>query len=250
MFVNRVTITGADDNTDPVALRQIQDEFPFVEWGILMSPKKQGEPRYPSLATVQKFIDEDLVMSYHFCGNYARMIVEYHDYRLIEDMPPYAFRFQVNYNFSGCDYKNSIERLTDLSFFLSEKGRTYLPRKAIFQYNVNNESYLRPFINNENFNFLQDGSGGRGLHYQCILFPSYGEYRGVAGGINPDNVEETCKAIKSVNNYNNKYGFRNMWIDIESGARTDNKLDLLKVRNILTTCKDYTDTSCKKWIKK
>lgn len=37
-----VTITGADDDVDPSALEDLSDEFPFVEWGILRSAKREG----------------------------------------------------------------------------------------------------------------------------------------------------------------------------------------------------------------
>ena len=66
---------------------------------------------------------------------------------------------------------------------------------------------------------LYDVSAGRGLVPES--FPKHPGYMvGFAGGINPDNVEEYLKNI----NCNADY-----WIDMESGVRTDNKLDLDKV---------------------
>jgi hypothetical protein len=37
MRLKTVTITGADDAVDPEELLQIQQRYPFVEWGILLS---------------------------------------------------------------------------------------------------------------------------------------------------------------------------------------------------------------------
>ena len=37
MTLNRVTITGADDFTEPKDLVELSEEFPFVEWAILLS---------------------------------------------------------------------------------------------------------------------------------------------------------------------------------------------------------------------
>ena len=42
MPLNRVTITGADDNTPVEALNDLAAEFPFVEFGILVSRAREG----------------------------------------------------------------------------------------------------------------------------------------------------------------------------------------------------------------
>ncbi|MHB1675039.1 MAG: hypothetical protein ACYCSP_12405 [Acidobacteriaceae bacterium] len=39
MKLETVTITGADDSTDIVELAELSEEFPFVEWGILISAR-------------------------------------------------------------------------------------------------------------------------------------------------------------------------------------------------------------------
>ena len=46
-MLTRATITGADEGVDHTALADLSDEFPFVEWGILIS-EKAGRPRYPT----------------------------------------------------------------------------------------------------------------------------------------------------------------------------------------------------------
>ena len=53
MKLDRVTITGADDSVDPLQLRALSLEFPFVEWGILVSHSNTictsyPKPRFPS----------------------------------------------------------------------------------------------------------------------------------------------------------------------------------------------------------
>ena len=47
---------------------------------------------------------------------------------------------------------------------------------------------------------------------------------GFAGGIGPDNVLDVIRDIGPRDPY---------WIDMESGVRTDDKLDLAKVRRVL-----------------
>ena len=44
MHLTGVTITGADDNVDPGVLADISAEYPWVEWGLLIS-KAPLKPR-------------------------------------------------------------------------------------------------------------------------------------------------------------------------------------------------------------
>ena len=54
-MLNKVTITGADDETPIVALIELSAKFPFVEWGILVSLKSEGGPRFPSRVWMDAF---------------------------------------------------------------------------------------------------------------------------------------------------------------------------------------------------
>jgi hypothetical protein len=45
--IDKVTITGADNNTPISDLFVLQKQFPFVEWAILLSQSKAGTDRYP-----------------------------------------------------------------------------------------------------------------------------------------------------------------------------------------------------------
>jgi len=49
MRLTRVTLAGADESVDPKELSALSAEFPFCEWGILLSEKRAGSPRYPGL---------------------------------------------------------------------------------------------------------------------------------------------------------------------------------------------------------
>jgi hypothetical protein len=44
-----VTITGADDIVDHDDMLKLCEEFPFLEWGILVSFDRAGTARYPSV---------------------------------------------------------------------------------------------------------------------------------------------------------------------------------------------------------
>ena len=102
-MLTRVTVTGADDAVDPRALMALGVEFPFVEWGVLMSESRQGTPRYPTRRwmiglenTAKDAMRTATAMnlSAHFCGAVAREALagRLHDLPVIERVR----RIQVN----------------------------------------------------------------------------------------------------------------------------------------------------------
>ena len=78
-----------------------------------------------------------------------------------------------------------------------------------------------------NTHILYDSSGGRGVEIKQIKSPYKNIYTGYSGGINPDNIDDICKQITF-----HKKDDR-VWIDIQTGARTNNEFDLEKVETIL-----------------
>ena len=82
MNLQKVTLTGADDSVKIPQLIELQEEFPFVEWGILVSVRcyPEGTPRFPSaywLAQLngwQKVSRTPLKLSAHICGKWIQDI--------------------------------------------------------------------------------------------------------------------------------------------------------------------------------
>ena len=78
MNLKRVTITGADDSTSIPELVNLSKEFPFVEWGILVSKRHEGEFRFPSRHWIERFSDvagrAKLNVSTHVCGVWVRQM--------------------------------------------------------------------------------------------------------------------------------------------------------------------------------
>jgi hypothetical protein len=76
MALNRVTITGADDSTDPKELQALSKEFPFVEWAILVGSHARN--RFPSNDWIRKLIEcrfdahSEMNLSLHLCGKPLR----------------------------------------------------------------------------------------------------------------------------------------------------------------------------------
>lgn len=216
MKINKITFTGADEKTNYNDLLNIQIEYPNVEWGILFS-KNRGK-RYPNY---EKFVG-DLNLSAHFCGWYSREVLENQNFDLIRNLPKQFKRVQLNYNFKNSNSWNLFELLS----FVNE----YKEKDIILQYNKSNKEILDRFLMVEppsNIHFLYDNSGGRGLKIEKIENPITDYYTGYSGGLNPDNIDEVCLMIKS------QRSDQNVWIDMETGVRTDDDFDILKVKTVL-----------------
>ncbi len=76
MQIDKVTITGADDSTDVQWMLSMQERFPFVEWGLLVSKSQMGRYRFPSLDWLAKLAphQDKLATSMHVCGKWVREI--------------------------------------------------------------------------------------------------------------------------------------------------------------------------------
>lgn len=225
MKIDKVTITGADDGITYSDLIEIQDQFPFVEWGILFSKSKSGESRYPCEEHRATNFGGVLNLSAHFCGWWAKQILEEGNFELIHNLPKQYSRVQLNYNFRNSTSWNLLPLLD----YLRKSDRN-----IILQYNNSNKDVLDQLIDQNyipnNLDFLYDSSGGRGTIISGIKPPIHDFYTGYAGGLDVNNIDAVCSDINRFENMNS------VWIDLESGARTNNNFDLIKVRQILFKC--------------
>ncbi len=228
-----VTITGADDMTDPESLLDLSREFPFVEWGLLRSLKRAGTPRYPSPEWLMRAADAferyEPHVSLHFCGELARDLYAGIDTSLRR--APSGARLQINGLLStpkewGRGGTSALQRLgaafPDVEIILQTGGPQTLGVADIMA------------TDSPNFSALCDMSCGRGTPAE---WPPAGWTErcsrrirlGFAGGIGPDNVVSVVQSIRRVHP-------REFWIDMESGVRTHNLFDLAKVRKVLWLC--------------
>lgn len=246
MKIDKVTITGADNNTSIEEMLKIAKEFPFVEFGILFSESRVGTNRYPTLDWIINLIQEDdiqnnnksiLNLSGHICGKYTRDFLSSGPDFLKELYSPLKKRFkrfQLNYNFAKNQedvnlvyFLNRVdhhEKLSDSHFILQmNKSNSHFINEVILKYVKEKDKY---------FHYLFDASGGNGILREWQE-PLEGVYCGYAGGLTPDNIDIELLKI------NQKVGNSTIWIDVESGVRTDDKLDLDKVRKFLKSCQQY-----------
>lgn len=217
MIINKVTFTGIDDKTNIKKLQEIQKEFPYVEWGVLIA-SSPGQGRQPSEDYIESLKDTKLNLALHICSGHSRSIMTDGNLELKYD---FFKRNQINFNFKHTkhdlvNYTNLVNKYKDKSFIL--------------QSNFSNEIFIDKIIStgkNTNTHILYDSSGGRGTEIKNIKPPYKGIYTGYSGGIGPENINEICKAITF-----HKADDR-VWIDMETAVRTDNIFDLDKVYKVL-----------------
>lgn len=218
MRISTVTITGADDSTSPDDMLAIARDFPFVEWGILLSYTREGTPRYPGADAAVGFLSRGLLCASHLCGMAAE------DFILGLGRPGDEFRrIQVNINFSR--HPELLSRIDD--------GRRVDPVvPVIFQMNQANQA-IRDVAGVSHLLF--DASRGQGVSPGAWPAPIDGINCGYAGGLGPDNLAEQLERIAAV------AGDSEVWIDMESGVRTDDgeKLDFAKVARCLEIASPY-----------
>jgi hypothetical protein len=252
MYIDGITISGADDAVDPARLYELSDKYPFVEWGILYHPEKSGSERYPSDKWIEKFdrfAPRFVRRSIHLCGGAADQFCSgdltasrdaaYHD--------PTFDRVQVNITpkIMAMYNPSEIARLLIVS-------NSMVP--TIIQANDITLSVLVSLTQGEDpegryVQILIDESRGKGksLGDMADIVSKWGglfetSKCGFAGGITPVNMEEVMRQVKLVDNscYDAKSvltGEKDLppstWVDLESGARTRDAFDLDKVNLLL-----------------
>jgi len=209
MKPNHVTFTGIDYDTNLEELKVVSAEY-ACEWGILFSPAQQGlDPRYPAHHIIEAALSCDLMFSAHLCGEYAREVMETSQSRL--DLSRFA-RVQVNHTKPDPVALARFSEKLGIPVIAQWRDSERFP-----------ESY-------EGVSWLYDTSGGRGTCPDMWPTNPSNNMVGYAGGINPTNVAEVLDAVKDLS----PAGY---WIDMETGVRTNNFLDLGKVRAVLSTAK-------------
>lgn len=219
MNLTRVTFTGADDSIEPRELAALSREYPFVEWGILMS-RHYGTHRFPSAEWLLKLYavsadNPEMHLSAHLCGQFVRELGTL----LWWSATPNAWRFdRVQLNFHG--QRNTVQ--------------AELPNhhQYILQADGVNDDWIKQACHRSKGIFvpLFDQSGGAGVSPGEWPQAWPGIVCGYAGGIGPDNVVAELNRIDEVTEPKAP-----IWIDMERKVRSadDARFDLKKVEAVL-----------------
>jgi hypothetical protein len=228
--MDRVTITGADDNTPVSALLDLSVEFPFVEWGILVSRRQEGGFRFPSRKWCSAFarISEQTVpVSMHVCGEWVRQLLRGKlDWDALPEIRIVADRVQIN--------THAEEHISTVAAFDWMAVRNN--KQFIIQLDgVNDHLFDAALARNLDVTGLFDCSHGAGVLPTEWPAPRYQSvYHGYAGGLGPENVRDQIYKIGKAHDRALKGGW---WIDMEGRVRDDSeRLDLRKVRQVLEIC--------------
>jgi hypothetical protein len=214
-----------------LALCDIADEFPFVEWGILRSYRQYG-PRWPSEAWMVQLAhfaaQRPLNLSLHLCGQMVRsFLCGRFDWTLLGDLLPRCQRIQINthqeLHSSSIGYMDLIDQVTAKEFIFQWDG-------------VNNHYAIAAHECGLDVSSLFDFSGGKGILPGVWPKPMLGKMKwyGYAGGLSPENLIRELPLIHQV-------AIGNYWIDVETHVRTEDgrSLDLVKVRRFLELCQIF-----------
>jgi len=214
-FVKHVTATGADDSVDGIEeLFSISEQFPQVEWGILVSRNNAGCPRFPSMNWLQELSDavrrypNKLNLSVHLCGTWVRQIFLEGKADVFDYVPMDIFK-RVQFNFHAQHHHVDKEAAVA---FLKEKFSQY---ELIFQCDGVNDALINLCTEAGLVAYpLYDQSGGAGIIPDS--WPTATGYSGYAGGLSPANVVYELLRIEEARN-----GYE-VWVDAETKLRCDN----------------------------
>ncbi len=238
MKLKKITFTGPDEQTDVDELFALSEQYPIIEWGILWYPKKMGSPRYPSKEWISKFLNnkpDSVKTSLHICGNDAFNFAR--DVENKEGMWDYIRQFnRVQLNFPSkldLDMVFKLLCMEEKYYNLRYAARRYNNcdpeyRFVIIQANENNKIINACLEDCYEFQFLYDSSRGKGKEIEKIPSPVPHKFNGYAGGFSPDNIISILTKIDAAIPQESA-----IWVDMETGVRTDNQFDLEKVRSIL-----------------
>lgn len=229
-MITKVTITGADQSIHPQALADLSGDFPFVEWGILVSRKQSSGPRFPSagwileLAAVKNEFNLNhpglpMQLSMHLCGAYVREFLK-GDFHFWDNLPAHLFE-RVQLNTHGEPHTWSPFRV---AHFIASHSR----HEFIFQYD--NVNHVVTAYELDKVSALYDLSHGAGILPEFWPLPLKNCKYGYAGGLGPHNLKEQMEEINQVS------GNEEVWIDMETQVRSGSsleKFDLDKVHRCL-----------------
>jgi hypothetical protein len=230
MKLTRVTITGADNTTNPADMVALTKEFPFVEWGILYGTNTLSDPRprFPDAEHIRALEDAllnvDGVLSAHMCGKYVRDLCISGNESALTGLGHYQ---RVQLNFHGQFHKAHP--------LLPEIINSHKNKRFILQCDGANDSGVVEICKTTLSGPLFDRSGGAGILPDSWPTAWPETFCGYAGGLSPWNVIGELEKIAVA------AGDEQIWIDTETRVRTDDdkELDMELVGQFLEAASNF-----------
>jgi hypothetical protein len=222
-------LCGADDSVNPNLLGIFSHSYPFVEFGVLFRPDKQGTPRYASpewvekLSLVAKLSHGRMRLAAHLCGTRVNEVLDGND-SFLKTLVGLGFqRVQINATaVNGVDTSRLGESAAilstvvsdhpELEFILQKNDETKPLWEGLL--NLENDAAGKAGQLPENVSMLVDESKGTGVLASSWPNPPDGYEIGYAGGIGPKNIDTVLQDV-----FHAGKG-REIWIDMESSLRS------------------------------
>lgn len=238
MIINRVTVTGADDGTPTRLMLELQDQYPQLEYGLLLSKSNQSKPEYPSLKKVKEFQShKELQLSGHLCGSWVKEMLQGRN-PVKEDLGDMLWKFgrvQINV----INYLDSEEipgtKQQKMENFLKVLEKDFVSSEVILQRNSSTQELLEFIRAHSTFPFqvLCDGSWGTGKQPERWPGLFDGVQNGYAGGLGGDDCSQQLEKIEKA------VGDAAIWVDAQGKLRIGGSFDLVKVGNFAKVASKY-----------
>ena len=199
-----IAFTGVDGVELKSELIALSARYP-IEWGLLIDDEQTDNPLFASAELRDALLSgRPLRWAAHICGALAA--------RIARGEAPSSIslagfqRVQVNHSFSG----SNESHIANSSLF----GRRHGVRSVL--------QCLGAFPMDLRVDWLFDTSFGKGAAPSAWpSLPSRGPFCGFSGGLNPNTVRPVLERIAAPQG-------ALYWIDMESGVRTNGRLDIEK----------------------
>lgn len=231
-ILNRITVSGADDESNPEQLVQLCAHYPYLEWGIRIG--SNAGPRMPSLPWIRRLVaakhtaPHPVHLSLHVCAQSLNDLLETADSRILADLADDIAAFErVQLNFHGNKH-SSIASSNLRKNYQTWTTKNWCP-EVIFQLDGINNELCSP----SNFDFaisgLFDTSGGAGLLSERWAEPLHDIPCGWAGGLGPHNLADQLPLIASK-------AEQPFWINMETHVRGCSYFDKLSISKVIACC--------------
>lgn len=218
--LKHISLIGIDEKTDLEKLQKLQEEYPLVEFGVIISRNwKDNGNRYWNPENLEKLKDKNLNLSVHLCGALARNAI-LNNWEPVKDFLGDNLllfrRAQLNI---AVNKKNPKELVLDIPEPLEEI--------VIQQKRDNIDMFMNYYLSKKDkkVSILLDSSGGQGIDTPLIPLDIEGKV-GYAGGFGPENILEKTSFLL------NSKEVHSFWVDMESKLRTDDWFDITKAKDI------------------
>lgn len=234
-----LSITGSDNQTSISELNSFHDKNLHVELGLLYYPEKEGTPRNPTFEWRERFfnmIDKNHI-ALHLCGEeiFRSILSQGFEQSSTAQEFKKANRIQININARKSIFTH--EEIHEVYSKLIKIGC-----RLIIQYNDTSKAWILPFLESNtnllnHIDMLLDSSLGKGIVASDFFIPQelqqYSFKYGFAGGISIENIENIHNKVRLLG--------VEYWLDLESGARTNNVFDLEKAYKLSSLVKSSTN---------